>query len=156
MFCFYLKQSGLFFKYFSGTGYDTGQGIAQLEDSSYIITGLSGSFGENSEAFLLKLSKAGQYQWSNHYGGNEADWGRRVLYNQDLGYYIVGNSNSYSSGDYDALVVKTDLLGNQLWSKTYGTGNWEQINDAVFASDSGIVMVGSSQTLLGEEVIFIW
>lgn len=146
---FTLSSQVSFFKYFSGTGYDTGQGIAQLEDSSYIITGLSGSFGEDSEAFLLKLSKAGQYQWSNHYGGNEADWGRRVLYNQDLGYYIVGNSNSYSSGDYDALVVKTDLQGNQLWSKTYGTGNWEQINDAVFASDSGIVMVGSSQTLLG-------
>jgi hypothetical protein len=146
---FTLSSQVSFFKYFSGTGYDTGQGIAQLEDSSYIITGLSGSFGEDSEAFLLKLSKAGQYQWSNHYGGNEADWGRRVLYNQDLGYYIVGNSNSYSSGDYDALVVKTDLQGNQLWSKTYGTGNWEQINDAVFASDSGIVMVGSTQTLLG-------
>jgi len=138
-----------FFKYFSGTGYDTGQGCAQLEDSSYIITGLSGSFGEDSEAFLLKLSKDGQYQWSNHYGGNEADWGRRVLYNQDLGYYIVGNSNSFSSGDYDALVVKTDLQGNQLWSKTYGTGNWEQINDAVFASDSGIVMVGMTQALIG-------
>ena len=138
-----------FFKYFSGTGYDTGQGCAQLEDSSYIITGLSGSFGEDSEAFLLKLSKDGQYQWSNHYGGNEADWGRRVLYNQDLGYYIVGNSNSFSSGDYDALVIKTDLQGNQLWSKTYGTGNWEQINDAVFASDSGIVMVGMTQALIG-------
>ena len=138
-----------FFKYFSGSSYDTGQGCAQLEDSSYIITGLSGSFGEDSEAFLLKLSKDGQYQWSNHYGGNEADWGRRVLYNQDLGYYIVGNSNSYSSGDFDALVVKTDLQGNQLWSKTYGTVNWEQINDAVFDSDSGIVMVGSSQTPLG-------
>lgn len=138
-----------FFKYFSGEGYDTGQGCAQLEDSSYIITGLSGSFGEDSEAFLLKLSKDGQYQWSNHYGGNEADWGRRVLYNQNLGYYIVGNSNSFSSGDFDALVVKTDLQGNQLWSKTYGSGNWEQINDAVFASDSGIVMVGSTQTLLG-------
>ena len=47
------------------------------------------------------------------------------------------------------MVVKTDLQGNQLWSKTYGTGNWEQINDAVFASDSGIVMVGMSQSLVG-------
>lgn len=146
---FQVKGQVSFYKYFSGTGYDTGQGISQLEDSSYIVTGLSGSFGEDSEAFLLKLTKQGQYQWSNHYGGNEADWGRRVLYNQDLGYYIVGNSNSYSSGDYDALVVKTDLQGNQLWSKTYGTGNWEQINDAVFASDSGIVMVGMTQSLVG-------
>lgn len=146
---FTLSSQVSFFKYFSGTGFDTGQGLAQLEDSSYIITGLSGSFGEDSEAFLLKLSKQGQYQWSNHYGGNEADWGRRVLYNQDLGYYIIGNSNSYSSGDFDALVVKTDLQGNQLWSKTYGTENWEQINDAVFATDSGMVMVGSTQTLLG-------
>jgi hypothetical protein len=146
---FQAKGQVSFYKYFSGTGFDTGQGISQLEDSSYIVTGLSGSFGEDSEAFLLKLTKQGQYQWSNHYGGNEADWGRRVLYNQDLGYYIVGNSNSYSSGDYDALVVKTDLQGNQLWSKTYGTGNWEQINDAVFASDSGIVMVGMTQALVG-------
>ena len=146
---FQAKGQVSFYKYFSGTGYDTGQGISQLEDSSYIVTGLSGSFGEDSEAFLLKLTKQGQYQWSNHYGGNEADWGRRVLYNQDLGYYIVGNSNSFSSGDYDALVVKTDLQGNQLWSKTYGTGDWEQINDAVFASDSGIVMVGMTQVLIG-------
>ena len=54
---FTLSSQVSFYKYFSGTGYDTGQGLAQLEDSSYIVTGLSGSFGEDSEAFLLKLSK---------------------------------------------------------------------------------------------------
>ena len=43
-----------FYHVFGGTGYDRGEGIAQLPDSSYIVTGASSSF-ENapSQAFLL-------------------------------------------------------------------------------------------------------
>jgi hypothetical protein len=156
LFCFVFLSTSFgfsqttFFKYFSGLTYDTGQSAVQLDDSSYAVTGLSGSFGPDAQAFLLKISKTGQYEWSKHYGAYEADWGRRVLYNNALGYFIAGTSNSYSAeGDYDAFLVHTDLQGNELWSKTYGTNNWETINDAVFARDSGIVMVGQSQVLNG-------
>ena len=132
-----------FFKLYSGLGYDRGEGIVQLEDSSYAITGSSSSWGESSQAFLLKIDTAGNYLWSQSFGGAESEAGKRVLYNADLGFYIAGFSNSFSAGDFDAYLVKTDLNGNKLWEKTYGkSSNWERINDAIWTKDSTILMVG--------------
>ena len=48
-----------FFKLYSGSGYDRGEGIVQLEDSSYVITGSSSSWSESSQAFLLKIDAEG-------------------------------------------------------------------------------------------------
>jgi hypothetical protein len=139
-----------FFKLYSGSGYDRGEGIVQLEDSSYAITGSSSSWGESSQAFLLKIDTAGNYLWSQSYGGAESEEGKRVLYNADLGFYIAGFSNSFGSGDFDAYLVKTDLNGNKLWEKTYGKpSNWERINDAIWTKDSTILMVGEVQATNG-------
>ena len=135
-----------FFKMYSGSGYDRGEGIVQLEDSSYVVTGSSSSWGESSQAFLLKIDTVGNYLWSQSYGGAESEAGKRVLYNADLGFYIAGFSNSFGSGDFDAYLVKTDLNGNKLWEKTYGKpSNWERINDAIWTKDSTILMVGEVQ-----------
>ena len=140
-----------FFKMYSGYGYDRGEGIVQLEDSSYVITGSSSSWGESSQAFLLKIDTVGNYLWSQSYGGPESEAGKRVLYNADLGFYIAGFSNSFGSGDFDAYLVKTDLNGNKLWEKTYGKpSNWERINDAIWTKDSTILMVGEVQATNGE------
>ena len=135
-----------FFKMYSGSGYDRGEGIVQLEDSSYVVTGSSSSWGESSQAFLLKIDTVGNYLWSQSYGGPESEAGKRVLYNADLGFYIAGFSNSFGSGDFDAYLVKTDLNGNKLWEKTYGKpSDWERINDAIWTKDSTILMVGEVQ-----------
>jgi hypothetical protein len=140
-----------FFKMYSGSGYDRGEGIVQLEDSSYVVTGSSSSWGESSQAFLLKIDTVGNYLWSQSYGGAESEEGKRVLYNADLGFYIAGFSNSFGSGDFDAYLVKTDLNGNKLWEKTYGKpSNWERINDAIWTKDSTILMVGEVQATNGE------
>ena len=139
-----------FFKMYSGSGYDRGEGIVQLEDSSYVVTGSSGSWGESSQAFLLKIDTAGNYLWSQSYGGAESEAGKRVLYNADLGFYIAGFSNSFGSGDFDSYLVKTDLNGNKLWEKTYGKpSNWERLNDAIWTKDSTILMVGEVQATNG-------
>lgn len=141
-----LKSQINFYKLFSGNGYDRAEGITQLADSSYLITGSSSSWNENSDVFLLHLDSLGNYLWSKNYGGLESDGGKRIMHNADLGVFIAGHSNSYnSSGDYDALLLKTDFDGNEQWRKTYGySGFWEKINDAIMTLDSGIVMVGES------------
>lgn len=134
-----------FYKLYSGTGYDKGEGIVQLEDSSYVITGSSSSWEGSSQAFLLKLDSLGNYKWSQQYGGPESETGKRVLYYKGVGFYVAGFSSSFGAGDYDAYLLKTDLNGNKVWEKNYGkANNWERINDAVIASDSGIVMVGET------------
>ncbi|PHR30850.1 MAG: hypothetical protein COA38_09480 [Fluviicola sp.] len=138
-----------FFKLYSDAGDDYGEGIVQLNDSSYAVTGSSSSFfGSGSEAFLMKIDSAGNYLWSNHYGGPETDVGRRVLYKENVGFYIAGHTNSYGNGGYDFYLVKTDESGNLEWEKSYGKFGWERVHDAVMTADSGVLMVGESNSTM--------
>ena len=140
-----------FYKLYSGSGYDKGEGVVQLADSSYTITGSSSSWSGNSDAFLLHLDSLGDYKWSRNYGGNESDIGRRVLFDTTWGYFIAGYSNSFSeNGNFDAYLIRTDNIGNKLWEKTYGGDNWEKINDAIITKDSAILMVGETQPINGQ------
>ena len=92
-----LGQPG-FYKVYSGTGYDRGEGVAQLPDSGYVVTGTSSSFDEApSQAFLLRIDKLGNYVWSQAYGGPEFEEGKRVLPVPGHGYYVVGTSSSGAS-----------------------------------------------------------
>lgn len=142
------SQVSSFFKLYSDQGDDNGQGIVELLDSSYAVTGSSSSFagGIGSQAFLLKIDSAGGYEWSKHYGGIESDVGRRILHIDNIGYYIAGYTNSYGNGGYDFYLVKTDVNGNVLWEKTYGGFGWERVHDAVLARDSGLVMIGETSS----------
>lgn len=142
-----LESSGqiAFYHVFSGNGYDRAEGIAELPDSSYIVTGSSSSFEDApSQAFLLKLDKQGFHVWSKHYGGAEFEEGRRVIFVPNYGYYIIGTSSSNGTGGFDGYVVFTDLAGNQLWEKWYDNGAWERFHDAILLPDTSIVMLGES------------
>ena len=107
-----------FFKIFTDNGYDYGQGIVQLADSSYMLTGSSSSFGDApSQVYLMKLNSLGEFQWSKNFGGVEGDWGRRVLNWNDSIFYVAGYSVSPISGFFTNYLWKYDAAGNQLFEK---------------------------------------
>jgi hypothetical protein len=140
-----LGQNASFHKVFSGNGYDKALGVAQLPDSSYLITGSSSSFDEApAQAFLLSLSKMGTYQWSKAYGGSEYEEGVRVLPVVGYGNFIIGTSSSGPSSNFDAVVYFTDNTGNLLWEKYFDNGGWERISDALLLTDTSVIMVGET------------
>lgn len=157
--CFSIAVNGQisFFKQFSDNGYDFGEGITQTEDSSYLITGSSSSFGEGpAQAFLMKLDSLGNFLWSRSYGGDESDGGRRVMYIEGDGVLVAGFTNSFGNGAYDFYLTKTDTDGNQMWQKSYGTASWDKVNDAALTRDSGVLMIGSTlNSVDGESDILI-
>ncbi len=134
-----------FFKIFTDNGYDYGQGIVQLADSSYMLTGSSSSFGDApSQVYLMKLNSLGEFQWSKNFGGVEGDWGRRVLNWNDSIFYVAGYSVSPVSGFFTNYLWKYDASGNQLLEKHYPHDGWDKVNDAIFTTDSTIYMVGET------------
>jgi hypothetical protein len=136
---------GSFYTQYSGSEYDMGHGVVQLPDSSYVLTGRSGSWGDNAEAYLLKISKTGAYQWSQHYGSYEFDEGRRVMSHAVNGLYVAGSSMLNQATAYDLYLLNTDPNGTLIWEKRVDLGGWEFTNDAILTFDDGVVMVGSSQ-----------
>lgn len=152
-----VAQPYSFYKVFSGNGYDRGYGATQLLDSSYLITGTSSSFEDApSQAFLLKLDKTGAFQWSKAYGGAEFEEGNKVVAIDGLGYYLIGNSSSGTSANFDVYVVFTDQLGNAIWEKRYDFGAWEHVNDALLLADSSIIIIGETDaTIDGNTDMFV-
>lgn len=139
-----VAQSNLY-KQYSSNGYDFGQGIVGLPDSSYVLTGASSSFTEGpSQMFLLKVDSLGDFLWSKHYGGSETDWGRRVKYIENDGFFVGGYTNSSGNGAYDFALWKIDENGSEEWFRTYGTIGWERVHNMAITADSGVVLVGET------------
>jgi len=145
-----------FYKYYAGNGFDFGQGIVQLEDSSYVVTGSSGSYADHSQAFLMATDSIGNWKWSNNFGGPESEWGRRVLHKKNFGYFLCGHSNSFGAGDFDFYLVKVAEDGLEEWSRTYGGSSWERVMDAAMTRDTGTVLVGERNNgLYGNDMYIV-
>jgi hypothetical protein len=136
-----------FFNIYTNNGYDFGEGICQLSDSSYLITGSSSSFGEApAQAFILHVDSLGNRLWSNAYGGAESDWGRRIFAVEGDGIYVAGYTNSFGSGLFDFYFFKTDFEGNLLFEKTYGGSKFEKLHGAVMMPDTTFILVGETSS----------
>jgi len=57
------------------------------------------------------------------------------------GYYIGGYTL-----DGDLLILKVDSGGNIIFNKTFGTKNYDRMNNLILMSDGGVLAVGSSIT----------
>lgn len=120
-----------FFKVYSSGNFDLGEGICQLPDSSYLITGASGGFQTTSpQAFVMKIDKFGNQLWTKDFGGVENETGRRIFYIQDT-IYVFGRTNSFGNS-YDYYFLKLDSLGNKISEEIYGTNELEWLQDVIY------------------------
>ncbi len=59
-------------------------------------------------------------------------------------------ANGYFIGGYtldgDLLILKVDSKGNTIFNKTFGTKNYDRMNNLILMSDGGVLAVGSSVT----------
>jgi hypothetical protein len=71
---------------------------------------------ETWDGLLIKVNENGKISWVNTYGGNGDDQFYALL-EVDDGYFAVGMSSSYGSGNYNGFIMKTDFDGNLIWDK---------------------------------------
>ncbi len=130
---------------YGGVSYDHSREIQSTNDGGYILVGSTGSFGNgSSDIYLLKIDSACSLQWSKAIGGNEVEWGYSVKQTFDNGFIIAGYTNSYGAGGYDVYLVKTDSLGDTVWTKSYGGEDWDLGYSVQQTSDSGFVICGET------------
>ncbi|MBW7868497.1 MAG: T9SS type A sorting domain-containing protein [Brumimicrobium sp.] len=146
-----MTQNGFYKKYTAGS-FVKGNGITQLPDSSYAITGVGGDFdGASGQAYLMIVDSLGNYLWSQNYGSDTTDEvGVRVMHKEGEGFYIAGYSSETDDGNFNFMLLKTDELGNLLWQKNYGTANWEILHDAMLL-DNQIILVGETDGLTTQQ-----
>ncbi|MFM8432849.1 MAG: hypothetical protein ACKOA1_08645, partial [Bacteroidota bacterium] len=79
----------------------------------------------NTHLFLIILlsisvmNSNAQVAFSKSYGGAYEEDGRWMEQLPDSGFILVGNTGTYSNFASDIWLIRTDLYGNQLWTRSY-------------------------------------
>ena len=90
---------------------EAGFTVFQTEDSGYIIAGYTASRGGSSDVYLVKTDYKGNKTWDKTFGGALDDWSGGLALTKDKGYIICGYTKSFTKGEEDAFIIKTDPNG---------------------------------------------
>ena len=83
-----------------------------------------------------------QITFNNQYGGTYDEDGRWMEQTADSGFVMVGGTTTYSSGQSDIWMIKTDAYGNQQWQKSKGGTEFDFANMVRKTSDGGFIIAG--------------
>lgn len=143
-------------KALGGINNDWGYSVKQTYDKGYIIGVSSNSYGNGGyDACLMKRDSLGNYQWKKCYGGNDWDFVYSVIQTHDSGYVFCGETYNNTSGFSDVYVVKTNQLGDTVWTRTVGGALVDKGNSIIETSDSNIVVAGVQNTLSDSTQIYV-
>ena len=143
---------------YGGSGNDAGSAVERTADNGFIIVGYTSSIGEGyDDIYLIKTDDMGITQWTRTFGGDSTDYGTSVRQASDGGYLIAGQTYLFGPGEFDAIAIKTDSLGQEIWSSTFGglAGEVDIAFDIVETSDNGCLMV-AKKGAFGPDPEDIW
>jgi len=96
----------------------------------------------------MKLDSTGIINFQKIYGGILQDniYDFKIL--SDSGFLLVGTSNSYSTGNSDAWVIRLNSFGDTLWTTTIGTSIIESSYSLFLNDPDKIWICGKANTTI--------
>ncbi|MBI2271126.1 MAG: T9SS type A sorting domain-containing protein [Bacteroidetes bacterium] len=130
-----IDQQGdtLWTKIISGSGWDYANDVVELNNSDLIFCGYTSSFSGTADSDLLifRTDKNGAIKWCKTYGNSGQEKGGHIHLNRDSTLTMTGWTMDKGKTDMQAVLLKTDLNGNILWSRTYAGSGSELIMNIV-------------------------
>ncbi len=130
---------------YGGKESDWAYWVCKTSDGGYAATGIGDWKGSElpRKLFLVRTDSAGDTLWTKKYGGDKDDYGTCVAETPDGGFIITGYTHSFTQyDDTDMWFLKTDSLGDTLWTRTFGGENIDGGNHMIVAQDGGYVIAG--------------
>jgi len=130
-----------------GPGRDLGEAVCVAEDGGAFIAGTTTSAGRGMEDVLvLKLSAAGDLEWSSTFGGADYDAGFDLCPADGGGVAVCGLTYSAGAGISDLYVIRVGPEGQQVWTKTYGGEKIERGHSIRRLADGGYIVGGGTSS----------
>ena len=129
------------------------------EGNGLLLAGTTGSYGAGGlDAYLLRVSEDGTEVWSQTYGGSLDEMAVEILSTADGGYALI--ANLVDPGDFVAHadeagygglegrssldIIRLDADCNELWSRTYDSGENVLASSGLETPDGGFLVLGTT------------
>ncbi|MBL4753277.1 MAG: hypothetical protein JKY52_06740, partial [Flavobacteriales bacterium] len=124
-----------------------GFSIEQTEDDGFIIVGITQNLGGvNSDVFLFRTDSSGDVLWFKTYGGSDNDFGYALQICSDSGYIVTGATSSFGAGSQDVYLIRTDKIGDTLWTNAFGGSGVEVGLSVRQTLDGGFIIAGATMS----------
>jgi len=121
--------------------------VQETSDGGFIIAGSSNSRDwPKYDCYLIRIDANGNTLWTQLYGGADDEYAHAVQQTDDGGYIIAGYTYSYGAGAADAWLIKTDIEGDTLWTRTYGGQLTETAQSVQQTTDGGFIVTGLTES----------
>lgn len=142
-------------------GSDFSKCISNSKDGNIIIGARSGSSQGYDKSqpnyggidyWVLKMSLNGDIIWDKNFGGSENDYISDIAVDPQLNLFLFGgsssglngNKQSPSKGWVDFWIIKTNINGQKVWERTYGSNSYEVAERVIISNDNYIYLTGES------------
>ena len=137
-------QDTLWTRTYGGVDRDVCNCVRQTVDGGYVLAGLTDDYYGPFDAqyYLVKVDQFGDTLWSRKYGGDSYEEAHCVDVTSDGGYILAGDTYSYGAGHADFYLVKTDALGDTLWTSVHGSPGFDKARSVQQTTDGGYIVGG--------------
>ena len=120
--------------------------IFETQNEQFIVIGTwRSSITSRNQIFLMWIDTEGNIIWEKSHLLDMSN-GFSVRQTFDNGFVLTGSTEKYGNGQNDLLILKTNILGDSTWAKTYGGANSDYGYEIIQTSDSGFIVLGSSDS----------
>ena len=146
-------QTRTFVKFYGSYKNDQGNDVIALPDGGYAVLGNIVPDSIVKMALIITDEAGNQVEGSPHtYGGRYRTGGKAMILLQD-GYLLGGtltDTTPDSEFQTDIYLVRTDLQGNEIWSRRYGGDENDALLHLAERNNGGFVLAGK-KTMEEEE-----
>ena len=161
-------QSQTMFQKVFENSFSTAYGTQQTSDGGYITAGLvyvprvvlSAGLPTTITTYdylAVKLNSVGDTLWTKTYGGIGDEECYAMQQTADGGFIFAGIDSSSGLGSYNIYLIKTNSLGDTLWTKSYGGHNADFAQAVQQTADGGYIVAGytSSFSTGGDNDVYL-
>ena len=137
-------------KYGQGGNTQTqGAWVEQILGGGYIITGFASyvNFATINQ-YMLKVDSVGNPVWAKTYDIGLNEEGVVVHQTTDSGFITAGNASNGFGGINAVYIIKTNQIGDTLWTKVLSGKKFDKVACLKQSSDGGFILAGGYNNLV--------
>lgn len=145
----------IWIRHYTGSGNEHARGMVKTSTGGFIMGGFTTSFGAGGEDMLMIRTDAnGDTLFTRTFGSpqGEAAWNICSSSAYGGGFIFCGYTSGFGNGGKDILLIRTDMNGTILWSKTYGGPLDEEGYDVIETPSKELIVTGYGSSLLPDSL----